>query len=289
MRQAMSTPTTSGCRRPARLDDDARSRQSKLGPFIQECGSDDYGRCDAMSRTSRDLALQDAEKLVAGLDTPARAVKALAGYWHHTFELADGTVINGGKTPAALEVEYKAVFDPLDLAGRSVLDIGAWNGAFSFEAERRGAARVLAVDDHVWLHTELRGLEKFLYIRKDKASRAEYQVRNIEETNVDILGLFDAVLFLGVFYHLQDPIAALNAVARMTRDCLVLETHLDVEDVPYPAMRYYPGAELGGDGSNWWGPNPACVEALLRTAGFARVEFLRNPTSPTRGIFHARR
>src|SRR5215831_9420720 len=54
-------------------------------------------------------------------------------------------------------------------------------------------------------------------------------------------------------------------------------------------MRYYPGAELAEEPTNWWGPNQQCVEALLRTAGFAEIYFTRNPFHPLRGIFHARR
>jgi len=92
---------------------------------MDDVTGEDPGRLRDLERTQ---ALHKAERLVASIDRPAEAVAALAGYWHHTFELADGIVIRGGKTFAALAVEYEMAFGPLDLAGRSVLDIGAWNG-----------------------------------------------------------------------------------------------------------------------------------------------------------------
>ena len=103
------------------------------------------------------------------------------------------------------------------------------------------------------------------------------------------VGVFDVVLFLGVFYHLSDPLAAIASLAEISLSWLVLETHLDLDEVPYPAMRYYPSSELANDPTNWWGPNQQCVEALLRNAGFKHVEFVRNPMNSARGIFHARK
>jgi hypothetical protein len=71
-------------------------------------------------------------------------------YWFHSIELANGVVTPGIKSLDALRAEADAIFGPLDLRGKSVLDIGAWNGYFSFEAKRRQAARVLATDHYCW-------------------------------------------------------------------------------------------------------------------------------------------
>jgi tRNA (mo5U34)-methyltransferase len=234
--------------------------------------------------------VKEKEALVASLNTPVEALASLGREaWFHTFQLSDGTVVEGAKSLDLLKAEYKAVFGRLQIQGRSVLDIGAWNGAFSFEAKRLGAARVLAVDMYTWTNPQFRGLERFLYVRKDQALDIEYRLLDIAETCKRTVGKFDIVLFLGVFYHLQDPLSAIMSVAEVTGSWLVLETHLDLDYLTYPGMRHYPGRELANDPTNWWGPNQKCVEALLLTAGFADVHFLPHPVHSQRGIFHARK
>ena len=230
------------------------------------------------------------EEEVSALGKPTAALCQLgADGWFHSFELSDGTLVRGAKTLGVLKAEFDAVFAPLELDGQSVLDVGAWNGAFSFEAKRLGAARVLATDMYSWAHPGLNGFEKFLYVRKDGRLDIEYRMLDTHQITQDMVGDFDIVLFLGVFYHLEDPITVIASVAEVATSWLVVETHLDLDDVPNPAMRYYPGAELADDPTNWWGPNQRCVEDLLRTAGFTEIHFTRNPFHQMRGIFHARR
>lgn len=96
---------------------------------------------------------------------------------------------------------------------------------------------------------------------------------------------FDIVLFLGVFYHLMDPLAATRELAAITRETLVLETHLEELSETRPGMIFYPGTELSEDPTNWWGPNRQCVEALLGLYGFNRIDCAMN--GPSRGFFHA--
>lgn len=88
---------------------------------------------------------------------------------------------------------------------------------------------------------------------------------------------------LGVFYHLIDPISALQRIAPLAKEVLVVETHIALRELSYPAMSFYPGAELNNDPTNWWGPNMACIRDLLRTIGFNRVQETLNG----RGTFHA--
>ena len=90
----------------------------------------------------------------------------------------------------------------------------------------------------------------------------------IEGLDVDVpdltserVGQFDVVLFLGVFYHLVDPIRALQNLVALTKEVAVIETHLALSELERPAMVFYPGTELNNDPSNWWGPNRQCVEA----------------------------
>ena len=71
-------------------------------------------------------------------------------FWFHSVDLGNGVVTPGSKSLDVLHAEAETVFGPLDLRGKSVLDIGAWNGYFSFEAKRRQAERVLATDHFCW-------------------------------------------------------------------------------------------------------------------------------------------
>jgi tRNA (mo5U34)-methyltransferase len=88
----------------------------------------------------------------------------------------------------------------------------------------------------------------------------------------ETVGRFDVVLFLGVLYHLKHPWPALERVASVCDGLLIVETHADLLDLGRPAMALYPGAEIAGDASNWWGPNVAALKAMLREEGFPRVE-----------------
>jgi tRNA (mo5U34)-methyltransferase len=235
-----------------------------------------------------------AEKLIAGFNSTADAQREV-GFspteWFHSFILADGTQIYGAKSLEVLRLEFDEVFGPINLTGRSVLDIGAWNGAFTLEAMRRGAGRVLSVDFYTWLDPRLRGLEKFLYIRRDSGFKnIDYKLLDVQDISKATVGTFDIVLFLGVFYHLREPLSILDRLADIAQDRLILETYLDpIDDVNYPAMRYYPGAELAGDPTNWWGPNQPCIEALLQASGFGAIETRLHPMRQGRGIFHARK
>lgn len=210
-------------------------------------------------------------------------------YWWHAIDLGGEVVTPGHKPLDVMQREYANTFQGIDLAGKRVLDVGAWNGGFTAEAVRRGAAHVTAVDHVTWNNPEANGRLSFDLV---------VQALGIPATAVDIdmdapglslagLGQFDVVLFLGVFYHLQDPIAALREVARATKEVLVVETYVDRTLDPRPLMMFYPGDELVGDASNWWGPSEACVVALLRMLGFTRVSVFAG-SYPERAVFHAR-
>jgi tRNA (mo5U34)-methyltransferase len=194
--------------------------------------------------------------------------------WFHTMELGDGVITPGIEGATARKLEYIGI--PQDLSGMTVLDIGAWDGFFSFECERRGASRVLATDRLMWqLETGKAGFEM---AREALGSRVEDLEIDVLELSPERLGgTFDVVLFLGVLYHMRDPMLALEHVASVTRHRLIVETHLDVLDLPRPAMAFYPFDELAGDFSNWVGPNLLGVDAMLRASGFREV-YVSKPT-----------
>src|SRR5262249_5709479 len=112
---------------------------------------------------------------------------------------------------------------------------------------------------------------------------------DVSDLSVETVGQFDIVLFCGVFYHLRNPFEALERVARIATDCLVVETHLIRFPWWRPYMRFYPGTELHRDPTTWWGPNRLCIEAMLRDLGFTRITFRHPDYRRRRGIFHARR
>lgn len=192
-------------------------------------------------------------------------------YWWHSIELRPGVVTPGSKTPQAMAEEIGNTFNGIDLNGKSVLDIGAWNGAFSIEAKRRGAKRVVALDRPASVIPDARASLRFAI----EASGLDIETADGDMDDIHALeglGKFDIVLFLGVFYHLIDPIQALKQIFAATSDLMIMETHVEKTPEQRPAMVFYPGSEASNDPSNWWGPNVQCVEPLLKTIGFRRVE-----------------
>jgi len=191
-----------------------------------------------------------------------------------------------------------------------VLDVGAWDGFFSFEAERRGAARVLATDDFSWSGGGWGTQDGFRLAHEALGSKVEDLRVDPLDLSVERVGTFDVVFLFGVLYHVRNPLLVLERVAPVCKDLLIVETYVDQrmgED--YPAMVFYPGSELSNDPTNWWGPNACCVEAMLHTVGFPNVEtvwgasekpsltsrrhrlgrMLRPGKKGTRVTFHARR
>ena len=210
-------------------------------------------------------------------DTVRARVEALR--WYHTIDLGQGIVTPGiDNTPCRL-----ARLDlPASLAGRSVLDVGAWDGFFSFEAERRGASRVVAADHYSWHGLgwgTKNGKAGFELARQVLQSRVEDVDVDVMDLSPERIGTFDVVLFLGVLYHLRHPLLALERVASITRDFLVLETVVDMVGLRRPAMAFYPDRELNNDPTNWWGQNVPAVHAMLRSVGFQRIRTTTPPPS----------
>ena len=131
--------------------------------------------------------------------------------WFHQIDLGDG-VVTPGLQDCALTLPRVAF--PNDLAGKTVLDIGANDGFFSFEAKRRGAARVVALDTWARKYDDTRAVENILFC-------ADVLGLSIEVVQSDLFDYesepFDFVLFMGVLYHLQDPLGGLQRVARLAQ------------------------------------------------------------------------
>jgi tRNA (mo5U34)-methyltransferase len=177
---------------------------------------------------------------------------------------------------------------PADLTGKSVLDIGCNAGFYSFEMKRRGASRVVGIDSD----------DRYLDQARFAAAELGYddiEFRNLSVYDVAALGRrFDLVIFMGVLYHLRHPLLALDLIREhVAGDLMLFQTMQqgtdDVLVVPedhpfhlpgttrppgyfdnpaYPKMHFIE-RKFAGDWTNWWAPNAACTQAMLRAAGFS--------------------
>jgi tRNA (mo5U34)-methyltransferase len=203
--------------------------------------------------------------------------------WFHSIELGNGEVARGeAKSLVVIEEEVK-VFYRHGVAGKSVLDIGAWDGAFSFAAERLGACDVLATDHFAW--SSGRGWSSkapFNYAHERLRSRVRSLDIDVPALTVEAVGgQFDTVLFAGVLYHVKDPLQCLENVAKLAREVLVVETVTASNDNPKPVMQFFLDGAMGGDASNYWAPNTVCLEHILRACGFKSIEVTISPVSPS--------
>jgi tRNA (mo5U34)-methyltransferase len=217
--------------------------------------------------------------------------------WWHPIDLGDGITTPGADVH--IRARLAEIQLPNDLSGKSVLDIGAWDGFFSFEAERRGARRVLATDSFCWDGGGWGTKAGFELARRALKSRVEDKWITVPELSPETVGVFDVVLFLGVLYHMRHPLLVLERVASVTRGLLIMQTQVDMVGIDRPALAFYPGTELNGDPTNWVGLNPAAVVAMLKDVGFGRVDILhksfgddevfdpRAPVTPKHVTVHA--
>jgi tRNA (mo5U34)-methyltransferase len=244
------------------------------------------------------------------LDALARSV----GFWWHSIDLGHGVVTPGMKTPQILGAELQSLHLP-DLAGRSVLDIGAYDGFYSFEAERRAAKRVVALDHYVWsldlpahiaylqdcarqgvvpIANELTphwqpetlpGKLGFDTASTALGSRVEAIVGDYMTVDPPSVGVFDVVLYLGVLYHMENPMASLRRLFEFTGELAVIETHaVSVPGLDHLELcEFYPENQLNGDSSNWWGPNVRALTGMCLAAGFSRVEVVSGLADWRRG------
>lgn len=204
--------------------------------------------------------------------------------WYHKIEIGTDLITpgitDGGVTLKKLDI-------PKDCTGKRVLDIGTRDGYFAFELEKRGA-EVVAID---YVPIEKTG---FHVVAELLDSKVVYIHENIYNLNPDSLGTFDIVLFLGLLYHLPDPINALNIVRSLCTDRMYLETQsidnaLMLPDGKFtsldsispvltqiPLVQFYPGRSLNNDPTNYWAPNLKALEAMLSECRFTTISKLLN-------------
>ena len=142
------------------------------------------------------------------------------------------------------------------LEGKTVLDVGAWDGGYSFAVEQRGAARVLATDHWCWSGPGWGTREGFDLAHGALGSHVESLDIDPHDLTAESVGRFDVVLFLGVLYHLKDPLVVLERVHDVTGDLLILETEVDLLFSRRPVAAFYEGKEMAADEYELLGTQP---------------------------------
>jgi tRNA (mo5U34)-methyltransferase len=200
---------------------------------------------------------------------------AASGWWH-SFELPDGSILEGKCDLSGLKARLAVFPLPADLTGKRVLDVGTWDGWFAFELAKRGA-EVVAID--TWDNPRFREMRRLLELE----AQVDYRLMNVYDVSPESLGRFDVVMFMGVLYHLKHPLLGLERVCSVTRnlacvDSFVLrEPHTpNLEFEGRLVMEFFETDEFGGQTDNWVAPSTSCLAAFCRTAGFARAELVGN-------------
>jgi tRNA (mo5U34)-methyltransferase len=221
----------------------------------------------------------------ASLDKLRHDVEALRPWFHNmkldAIETAPDHPL--GDYPSIKWKRFKsAIADKV--RGRSVLDIGCNAGFYSIEMKRLGAKEVVGID------FDDRYLAQARLAAKTLGEDIQFESLSV----YDVAGLgrqFDIVLFMGVLYHLRHPLLALDLIREhVAGDILVFQSmqrgsdgvdavapdydfwHRDHFDQPgYPKLHFIEHS-YAGDPTNWWVPNHACSEAMLRSAGFSVIE-----------------
>jgi tRNA (mo5U34)-methyltransferase len=211
------------------------------------------------------------------------------GPWFHNIDLGGVETAPDhflGDYPRSKFVRFASAL-PADLTGKTVLDIGCNAGFYSIEMKRRGAVRVVGIDSDD------------RYLAQARLASGELGLGGVEFIKMSVYDVgaigerFDLVIFMGVLYHLRHPLLALDLIREhVAGDMLLFQTMhqgsqavLDVpadhpffvpgtvqspaffDDPGYPKMHFIE-REFAHDWTNWWAPNAACSQAMLRAAGF---------------------
>jgi tRNA (mo5U34)-methyltransferase len=178
--------------------------------------------------------------------------------WYQRIEILPGFF-----TPGVTDVSHHiaTLHLPEDCTGLRALDIGPADGFYSFLLEQRGAT-VVAV--------EKEPRKSFYALRELTGCATELRIDNVYNISFSKYGLFDLVLFLGVLYHLRNPLLALDRLREVCSRKIFVESHVDIEgpSSELPLARFYPTSEQGKDYTNWWGPNVLCLAKMVESARF---------------------
>lgn len=208
-------------------------------------------------------------------------------YWYHRIELPGGIV-----TPGWAPIDVRSYGVPADLSGLRVLDVGAWDGFWTFEALKRGAREAVAIDDFSDFLGSLSERDRQAWATFDfcrdalgfdhqVCRRSEMSVYEVSEAE---LGRFDVVFCFGTLYHLRHPLLALDRLSAICDRLILVESAILDDFSPYGGglgcgypggemvMEFYPDDQYGGNSTNWWVPSLHCMGHMVRAAGFDQVQ-----------------
>ncbi|OLD57318.1 MAG: hypothetical protein AUI54_03230 [Acidobacteria bacterium 13_1_40CM_2_56_5] len=176
---------------------------------------------------------------------------------------------------------------PADLSGKTVLDIGCNGGFFSLQMKQRNADRVVGIDIMPHCLAQARFVSHWF--------GQPVELRELGVYDVESLGPFDIVVFIGVLYHLRHPLYAIDKVASICKDTMYLQSLVRGDSGDFVPAPNYPLSEyevfkrpkfprmyfieksINDDASNWWVPNTSCLMAMARSAGFRNVRESSHP------------
>ena len=208
------------------------------------------------------------------------------GWWYQSFELPGGVMTSPGASPAySPEGRWNLIepFVPLDLTGKTILDVGGNAGYFSVQMMKRGAAQCTIIEPFVEFAAQARFVADVFGCRIDVVNEDVHTWCLTTEER------YDYVVFLGLFYHLKYPGIVLDRLAEMTRERMYFQSHVIGEategrefetrpnyapgvddpvlrDPAFPRMAFIENL-YNEDPTNWWIPNPTALEPLVRSAG----------------------
>ena len=208
-------------------------------------------------------------------------------FWYHRIDLPYGLRTSGTRPAGIWHRDFYRIPERLD--GMRVLDVGAWDGYWTFEALRRGAKQVLAIDDFsdllgtiddgdraTWENFDT--IKKIFAYSDDQCQRHELCLYDLKESH---FGRFDVVFCFGVLYHLRHPLLGLDVLSAVCDQAIYVESIVcdnfsPYNSVGYPGtqmvMEFYPNKEYSNNASNWWAPTLPCLANMVKSAGFANIE-----------------
>lgn len=207
--------------------------------------------------------------------------------WLQSIRLGPDRVTQGVQSEADLARMEEALFGPINLAGADVVEVGAWNGAFSLAAKRRGAARVLATDHLAWTMPGSDAKAATELAARETGLQIETRVMDPRAFG-KWFGQFHVVVATEYFTQVFNPIAGLKGLRAITSRLLLLETIQDGMEEGRPVMMAHTLPTAYGASVAGWAPNPDAVKHMLLQLGFDRVFHRDHPTAGrARGLYAA--
>jgi tRNA (mo5U34)-methyltransferase len=199
-------------------------------------------------------------------------IKEVARYsWVHSIDLGNGVVTKGIFGDGRTNPLITKAFDDIDFSRKKVLDIGCWDGLWSFEAEKRGAAAVYATDDVS--QRPFQEQPTFRLAHQALGSKVKYYP-NVSLYKIESLNVcdFDIVVFCGVYYHLKDPLLALTKLRRVMKvgGLIIVEGEAIYSSNEVLAKFFY-HTHHARDASNWWVPTIPCLREWVECSFFEIV------------------